>query len=695
MDYDYGSGPQEIPQKEASVESLSAEVRRLKKKTRNMNRMLWGAVAVGFLGLIIVGVFTFVAFGTNFNDNDEINDLQREQKHNHELFKRHHIPPTDVRILNDPYPEYAFNQVSGNEDDDDHASGNFKADGDVEFFHKFDSNGNVIPGTGSLTSHGPMRVLDNANVYGLVVTNGTTTDRLFTLWSGSNPVEAGDVLGRRKSKASLGFADFESVNVASGVASQQGAHSFSIGDHQTIVQTIGAGDFRSLSIIDGTADDSDGLTPSNAILGSVAYSSAGDCLFAGDSHPNGEHFVVAYVDPAGSGGTVDLCKVTSVGPFSVSCAVAPLVVAAGETIIMNGVSHIDGTETFVVTWTSSTNGLQSFVATVDTTLMTITAGATAVIDAAHITVVCGHANAFNQGATMTYVWGSDAGTTIPMTAARYAVAGPVLSVSVAPVVLDTSLTASFSADNLGTSGTFFAIAVRDDANNLPGEVRLYGVPVGASTPALLSMHQYINPGAAVATTDYSAHLSPIGDDAILVSYASPSFESAPVAQVWHLYNDNSLVAGEARPIGLYTTNGVFCSALGSGDRAVCLHDTRSTLALGYQLRASKILMTASTANVLFPRGAAVVHQGATHPLGIAQNAALPGELVAVRIVGKSSTVGHVNQYTPNMDRLYIHGDGSVTPSEKPIGDGAATYRPIAGRCDVVTADTLECNFIGA
>ncbi len=681
-------------------EKIDNLAKTMKENNAKLWRWLYVFMAVATVGVVILGVMGVlgvISFGTNLNDNDDIDDLQREQKHNHELFKRHHIPPTDVRILNDPYPEYAFNQVSGNEDDDDHASGNFKADGDVEFFHKFDSNGDVIPNSGSLTSHGPARFLEETNTYGEATNNGTNSDRLYTVWSGSAAVRTGVVLGRRKGKVAPGFNDFESVTVASDVVSAQGVHSFALGAEDSIVQYIGPSNFRAVGPVLGSPDDSDGLVVSNALLGSVAYAASGDCLFAGAGPPDGNHYVAAYVDPAGSGGFVELCRRTSVTPFAASCSISPISVAINETIIFNGVSHVPLTETFVVTYTSDTTGLISFVATVDTGLLTIVAGANSVIDGAHVTAECRHASALNKDSYMTYLWAGDSVTTVPVTAARYLVTGAVLSNVVAPMVLNPSLTTTFDADNVGSDTDFIAMTIRDDDNNAPGDVRMYLV-AGASAPVFQSVDTYIEPTASLpATGNYDGHVTSFGEDGILVSYSAEDFNSAPVIQVWHLsttLSGSSLIAGEDRPIGLYTTNGVFCSTIGGGDRALCLHDTRSTNSVGYSIRASKAVMSASGANDLFPRGVSVVHQGPTHALGVAMNDALPGELVAVREFGRSHTVDKVNQYTETMDHLFIHGDGSVTPNRKPIAGGAATYMPIADRCHVVSADTIMCNFIG-
>ncbi len=650
--------------------------------------------AFAIIGLIAFGLVAILAAGgagmgitaliQNASQSDDIDDIQS-------IASRQSVPDFEDAVGN--FNGFPVPRPADDDDSRHWANRNGQSTGYTVIHPKYDDSDN--PAGGGFDSLVDSRFHVGAYAYGHMTANCTNSEEAAIVWSSSAAIEEGDVVGSRKGKAVKGFADYEYVVVDSDNIYPEAAALMAFGNDSALVFGMDTASTFFTSSVVGTSDDSDGLTTAPGVGVGTAYAGAAvsSCMFAGSQHTDMRHYVVAVNDPTGAdGGVADLCIINSMSPFSNTCATVPAAFAAGETIKVVSVNHIENSENFLITYMSEASGLSSVVATVNRVTLAISVGAPTVIDAAMDIAVCGHAQVIQSGSVFTYLYmGDSVATPFGLTSKRYTLTGTTLTNVVGSTTHGTSyLGSSFHAASIGPNHFVVALVAIDV--NVAGELQLYSA-LGTVAPSLIWRGSFIDPsGPAPPGGIVTAEIVDISDNAVIVSYDAPEFGGKPVAQVWHMHTDGSgtyLVPGQDRPIDVVSSETVPCVRIATGDRAFCLNSGNSASSLNHQVRVSK-LKTYTESNPTFAQALSTVFTTADQPMGIALTDAPPGGAVLLRTQGCFETPDNESRYL-NKRALCLHGDGQVTPNTH-VPDNTR-YEPRC-QCFATGANSFKCSLIG-
>jgi len=664
-----------------------ARVKNLQMSTRTA----WIVLGVIGVTVVVLTVGLGIAFWVSGSAYHDVNHLEDDIDDLDDLINGVNVPSFETAFSNLPSHASIPNGIYRYDDDGDRkAVGHFKTAGDVIHLPYFDDDAN--PRAGVTVDFNEMYAYEGLYAYKHLTANCSNTEIAMEVWSSSGPITTGSVVGSKGGRASDGFNTYEQTLVAAGVENPGTINFFAFGNHSAVFNYINNAGNPVQGIISGTADDQDALSVATGPPGAAVFAlPVGLCMTAGAQHSDLVHHLVARVAApgTGAGGEVDFCLVTSESPYTVTCA-ATATFAGAEDIAIVGVNHIAGTENFLVTYVSDSTGIQSLVATVDRIGLSVVLTAPTIVDAAFVDLDCYKSEIVQSNNVFTYIYGSDGA--IGMTIARYSVTGTTLSLAVAPTVIDPSTSADFQAAAVGTS--HFAISVRDNPNNILGELRLYSA-IGSVSPSFESRHSYIDSNGPIGFFSFDrSTIDSLGDDAVLVSYVGSEFEQRPVVQVWHLHNTGSgsiMIPGEDQPIAKASAGHPACVALPDGNRALCGFAPFSPSSISFDLKVSKVRAYAG-ASPLFARSLSNVFSKASIPVGIALNDALPGEVVLVRQAGCFHTPGSVDQFLPESS-LCLHGDGTVTPNRHVSEEEGTMWEPVCGNCRSTSPNAYTCSLI--
>ena len=639
------------------------------------------AVLAGAAGAITGGISLFKVNSLS----DDVDDL--------ESFLDRTVV-ANFNVLVNMFGAYPLRPLSDN-DKTKHAAANLDISGYTTLHPKYNGDQEVID-AGGFDSFVPAAFHAGATIVGDFVTNCTTTTELVNVWSGSDSIFQGEVVGSRKGngavKAVSGFADYEYITIDDASDLPEASVVFAVGDDSALVMGLNSDDVMITTPAVGAPDDHDGMEAGTALLGGTyTGTSLRFGLFASQQHSDHTHYLtVRRNETADTGGVAELCLINAMSPFSVTCS-TPVAFVTNETIVMVGLNHIPDSEIFVATYVSETEGLVSIVATVNRNTLSVTLSAPVVINAAATDTIYETAEVLLSGSTLTYLY-IDATNSIPLTVQRYTISGATLSsVVAATTLIDLDAGTSFGAANVGPD--HFAIGIMSPEGNAYGDLRLFS-SIGSIMPTLAWRTPFLNPhGFEILYGYMTPVLTPIADDAIILTYVGDSGTRRPLAQVWHLYTASTgptMIPGQDKAFDVYTSTVPRCATLGEGDRAVCISSGNSASSSHHNVRLTKF-KSFDEADPTFSRALVNVFEGADMPLGIAMHNAEPSTQLLVGTSGCFSSPNGDSRYA-NKGQLYLHGNGQVMPNSEAVGD--VTYVPRPG-CKRKSDSTFTCSLIGA
>ncbi len=648
------------------------------------------------IGIVVAAIALGLAadaFGHNKTQDDDIEHLET-------VIRRQKVPfIVDVAMALGwwPVPRHSYDKS-----DSVWAARDLRVTGFTEVHPEYDDND--VPVEGGLDILVDTRLHNGAYAYGPMTANCTNTEKTVPVWTYSGPISKGSVVGSyRGIGATNGFATYEYVILDADNSYSSSAALFALGNSSSLAIFLSAAREPRVASVYGTDIDRDGMTVALGGQAGAPYSTSAvsACLFSAVQHTDQEHFVFANPDPTGSnGGVTGLCFVNSLAPLALTCAAVPVTFAAGETVAITGVVHDAGSENFVVTYVSDTTGLNSMVVTVDRSLLTITASAPVVIDAAMNEPDCGLSKVTKSGSVLTYLYLDNSGGPFGLTAQRYTLTGTTLTNVAGPVLLDTDFSGViFDAAALGSDHIVVAIAKRTGLTRY-SELRLLST-IGTTAPTMPFRTSFIAPEGNIAVTNVAApHVVALSDSAFVLTFTSDRREEhRSYSQVWHVHpssTNNYLVPGQVQPMGIFASDVSVCTALAFGERAMCISSADSPHALTQELRVTKL---AIMRDFTLDNGFALntVFQTGDRPLGIALHAAMPGDSLTVRTSGCFEKT--IDQIPPEGDDtvyqtnrpLCLHGDGSVRPDSMVLE--GAKFDPHCV-CVDSSRDSFECGTIG-
>lgn len=674
-----------------------------------------GIIVFGLCLTALVITTSIWAFGKN---PSAIDDLQSVVKHI-PLMNIGQVPPRHHRFPRfDPYPGDQYKVAIMNDDDDrseissdsltdvtdddssdedpeddDEDSGfrDMVAYGHVEVLPRFAKDGTPIDGQFDVSVlarfHGGGGIVN----YGPTTSNCTNTDILRTVHADSESVSEGDPVGFWGSRVGRGFRDFQQVSMVDNVYALS-VRPFELDADTLVNMYINTDRYPTISL---TQLGSDTTTTSTAVPNPTApYADDDDfCRMSGAAHSDSPaHFLWAWTETADSGALYQFCRITSESPLVLSCT-AETAFSAPDIVVIHDVTHIAGTNDFVITYTSDADGLAAFAVTTnpaEVVIATATAGATVIIDAAAINPACGQASPYARGAAYTVIY-TDVGASIPVSAATFTVAAGVMTPVVAAAPIDTLEGVFLNAAKFG--GDHITVASGDGNGVVASRIQLYH-QTGSALPILLET-QLINVRTepVFSSTGFFS-MTAVNNETVIVCHQPRELDSAYACQPWTVSGSGlaaTLIPGDDSMFARYSAAPVICAAYVSEDDIFsCLMTDYSTVSNGFEI--STVTGTLE-GNGHSDYGSYInwVRGSPNRLMGLALHDAAPGEDVAVRISGCFDFENTDVRFHDNEPRnICLHGTGDVLPRIHVPGASLNSYTPRCP-CTSISSKIMVCD----
>lgn len=703
---------------EAEEEGYTSEESAIKKFTSLEARVWYLGAAVGVIGVLgacLIAAFVVNSVWTwNVNPN-EIDDMQHHVK-NIVLMNLGSVPPREVRFASDPYPGYQWNVAKLNDDDDgsevstSDISSNTSANGGddddeedpsdddedtavhdgvmyghTEVVPRFAKDGSVLDGQFDVSV--PARFHGGGIVnYGATTSNCTNTDALRIVHADSDPVTEGMPVGFWGSHVGAGFRDFKQDIIAEAVP-ENGQDAFTLDEDTVVMLYTDANLYPTVQL--RHRDDSVSIPLPET---TTAYVDDDDeCRYAGAAHSSSTtHFLWAWKEPADNGGLYQFCRILSEAPFTLSCTAAAAFDAANE-ITIRGVSHLEGTNDFVILYTSDANGLEAFAVTVDTNLLTEVAGATVAVDAAATNLDCQQAQLHARGTIVTVVYTDDAAN-IAISGATFTVAAGVITPVVAATAIATPDEAVIDSDILGD---YTVMSYVDDSLSAGDRVLLFH-QVASGLPVLVWQDVIdFNLANSDRFPNSPTSVTAISDDTVVICHQPREFDDAHSCQPWTLDTSGAtpvLIPGDDNLVTRFSRGGTHCAAFGAMDGSfTCVYGSYATGTRRHSVRA---VTGAYSAGGSSEHGGTINFvEGAPNAImGLALHDALPGEPLAVRLSGCFDFENTSTRFGPQDRNVCLFGNGEVRPHFQVSAADIDVFVPRCG-CRVHSSKVIRCGDI--
>lgn len=626
----------------------------------NYTRATWG------LGLLLTGLvvaaFIMSIFGViaYYNQNHDIEHDIHEIKH--QILNARRIPDRNTFTDDDDDGPDDDDDDDDDGDDDDHDWAIYSPvlAGRVEFIDGFDKDGNPIDGLVNF-DRVPVTIWDE----NLVVSNGTVTSQCtndvfnMTVAAGSPNIPKAGGVGAWGPYAWLGFADYQESRVVTGTDTSSLSEA-RLGNTTSVLVYTDASDV--LSFILKEIDPADGTTTSSTpvVLEATALTDLDDqCRFRVAAHGVADHFVVVWQTPTTGGIDAMLVHITN---YAVPTATfSPVVTLVGGTDAKPNLLEYASNNNFVLGYAEDGVGAQLVTITADTTLNTVVFNAPVLLSAL-FDDDCGvvEGGVRSGGAQFVAVYGGNG--LLDITAEVFDISALGVLASANPgVVVYASTTATFKAKPQSTGRLI--LEINDYTNYIFGIVQVFNqVSNSIATPAVATAVYAGHPGVPISTglvslIEPEVELEILDDTAFVIGYISTTNKGifSEVAQVWDVVVNGASISLLPGDVEVYND-------IDSVDvDLTVLSPTRIVLSYGDIIAgpSSNEIYTANGVIEAFDavngRGVRFVQAKPTHPVGIALNAAAPGEEVAVLVSGCLTDSDVFN--FPVIGDLCLHGDG--------------------------------------